>query len=120
MTHHPNPVRTAATLVLLMAGAQAVQAQSASPLVRSDAIELKRISALAAVQRLQVGARAEFSPQVSFSQPGEKGCTFNIGDVDSARRQDALGPTATPLQRRGLGRTEYITLVNASPVCVQR
>ena len=120
MSHTLNPARAVAALVLLLAGPQAVLAQSASPLVRSDAIELKRISALAAVQRLQVSPRSEFSPQMSFSQPGEKGCTFNIGDVESARQQDALGPTAAPLQRRGLGRTEYITLVNASPVCVQR
>lgn len=110
----------AALLVLCQSGPALAQSQSQSPLIRSDTVELKRIGALAAVQRLQVAPRTEFSPQVAFSQPGEKGCTFNIGDVASAQQQSVLGPTAAPLERRGLGRTEYVTLVNASPVCVQR
>lgn len=120
----PRLTRCQAFLVALALSASTsaalAQTQTASPLIRSDTIELKRIGALAAVQRLQVAPHTEFSPQVAFSQPGEKGCTFNIGDVASAQQPSVLGPTAAPLQRRGLGRTEYVTLVNASPVCVQR
>ena len=113
-------VLAVALALLSSAGLTHAQTQTASPLLRSDAVELKRIGALAAVQRLQIAPRTEFSPQVTVSQPGEKGCTFNIGDIASAQQQDQLGPVAAPLQRRGLGRTEYVTLVNASPVCVQR
>lgn len=121
MTPRFNPSLAFIALLALWAGTGSAlaQTQTASPLIRADAIELKRIGALAAVQRLQVAPRTEFSPQVALSQPGEKGCTFNIGDV-AAAQQDVLGPTAAPITRRGLGRTEYITLVNASPVCVQR
>lgn len=118
MTHQPVRIFSLAVLTQLLT--ITVSAHAQSPLIRSDAIELKRIGALAAVQRLQVSPRADFSPQVAFSQHGDRGCTFNIGDVASAQQADMLGPTAAPVPRRGLGRTEYITLVASSPVCVQR
>ena len=88
-----------------------------SPLLRSDTIEMKRVGALATVQRLSLPARARFDPQVQTAAAGEKSCTFNIGDVNAAKTGDGLG---APVERRGLGRTEYITLVEATPICVQR
>lgn len=111
-------IRISLALVALLGSVQPGFAQS--PLLRSDTIEMKRVGALATVQRLSLPARARFDPQVQTSAAGEKSCTFNIGDINAAKTGDGLGPLGAPIERRGLGRTEYITLVEATPICVQR
>ena len=112
-----------------MVGLATYQAASAqSPLIRPDSIEMKRIGAMATVQRLARPARSTFDPAVVYSgagadprarpgSSGSEGCTFNIGDVASAKAADGL---AQPAPHKGLDRTEYITLVEGTPICVQR
>ena len=107
---------TSALLCPTLAAAQ-------SPLVHSDAIEVKRIGAMATVQRLGYSARSRFDPQIATSAPGEKGCTFNIGDIQAAKSGGGITPVSQlgqPVERKALGRTEYITLVEATPICITR
>ena len=91
-----------------------------SPLVRPDTTEAKRVGALAAVQGLKLPARSQFSPRIATSAPGERGCTFNIGDVTSMEAGAANGPPPKPADRKGLGHLDYVTVVDASPICVVR
>lgn len=114
--------------LLLAASAAGQTAFAQSPFTRPDEIEVKRIAAMATVQRLARPARASFDPKVQLSgaSPGPQGltgasgsggCTFNIGDLASAKEAEGLGQ---PVARKGLQRIEYITLVEATPICVQR
>ena len=107
---------TSALLCPTLAAAQ-------SPLVHSDAIEVKRVGALATVQRLGYSARSRFDPQIATSAPGEKGCTFNIGDIQAAKSGGGitpLGQLGQPIERKALGRTEYITISEGTNLCVMR
>lgn len=100
------------TLALCSVAALA-QAQVAA--IKPDIVEVKRIAAMATVQRLQMSARAHYDPQVKFSEGRE--CNFNIGDLASAQ---ATTPGAARQAPRGVQRSEYTTVVNATPICVQR
>ena len=102
-----------------LALAAATTAQAQAPFIKPDNIEVKRIGALAMVQRLSIPARQSYDPQVKLSDPG-KGCTFNIGDIAAAKAADPANPAQPALERRGVGRTEYVTIVDATPICVQR
>ena len=119
-------VRCITSLLAAMAGAQMAFAQS--PFIRSDEIEVKRIGAMATVQRLARPARSGFDPHVALSSSGTDpkrtpaasggdGCTFNIGDIASAQQADGQGQ---PVARKGLQRIEYITLVEGTQICVER
>lgn len=90
-----------------------------SPHIRPDALEVKRIAALATVQRLSIPAARSFAPEIQIGTAG-KGCTFNIGDVASAQQAGGTPERSPAATRKGLSRIEYVTVVEASPICVQR
>lgn len=107
--------------VFMIAACTAGTAAAQSPLLRADAVEAKRMYALATVQRLGLSARSQFDPQLAFGQSGavgQKSCTFSIGDIQAA--QAGATPLGQPIERSGLGRTEYITVVAGTQICASR
>ena len=119
-------VRYVTTLLAAMATMAAGQTAFAqSPFTRPDAVEVKRVGAMATVHRLARPARSSFDPHVAWSgggadpkhSTGGGDCNINIGDLASAREADGLGQ---PVARKGLQSFEYITIVDATPICVMR
>jgi hypothetical protein len=102
-----------------MLAAQAVTAQHAGAL-RPDAVEAQRSTAMASILGKSHTARSKFEPLVLRAAPGSKSCEINIGDVQSGRSDDAAKPLGESAARKGLARFTYVTVVEASPICVTR
>ena len=117
MTKVSQLMRTAAAIAVLSAAAGA-QAQNHA--LRADEIEAKRATALAGVLGPRSSARSRHEPQVLRPAAGSNSCEINVGDVRGAKDADAHKPLGQSFERRGLARTQYVTVVDAPVMCLTR
>lgn len=112
-------LRTSCGASLIAAALSATAAPAFNAHVRPDEVELQRMRAYATVQRLRLPVHQGFDPQVQLA-PGGRACVFNIGDSSEATASASAAGRNPAAGRKGFGRTEHITIVEASPICVQR
>lgn len=110
-------VRTAAAMTSLAAAAGSM---AQTPGFRSDSIEATRTKILAGVLGSKSSARSGYDARVQFAAGGSHSCELNIGDVRGAKGADADTALGQSFERRGLARTQYVTVVDAPVMCITR